>query len=209
MASAGTERKIFVSKRDKGIRDKADFLDRLRGNPAFGRLVRFLGSDSQRLSRFEEFCWREHCASVRNELTGAAAKRALSRLLRLRQSLGNCAWLNQSVLTSLDQLQDELDKLARGAKRGRREDHIAQIFREASEVFVLGGLDLRDRRLPSRDSVDEAPVGVFAIVFGRTISVESFARMRQRERARSRQASAERQTPSGRNPPTTRKSPRK
>jgi hypothetical protein len=196
-----------VSKRDEGIRGRADFLDRLRRNPVFGRLVRFF--DSERLSRFEELCWRARCASLRNELTGAPAKRALSHLLRLRQSLGNCAWLKQSVVTSLEQLQDELDKLARRVKRGRREDHTAQVFRDAAEVFVCGGLDLRERRLPSRDSVDKALAGVFAVVFGRTISVESFVRMRQRERARLMQASVETRTPSGRKVPTASKSTRK
>ena len=152
-----------MSKREEGIRGRADFLDRLRRNLAFGRLVRFF--DSGRLSRFEELCWLAHCASLRNELTGAPAKRALSHLLRLRQSLGNCAWLKQSVVTSLEQLQDELEKLARRVKRGRREDHTAQVFRDAAEVFVCGGLDLRERRLPSRDSVDEALAGVFAVVY--------------------------------------------
>jgi len=112
-------------------------------------------------------------------------------------------------VTSLDQLQDELNKLARRAKRGRREDDIAQIFREASQVFVFGGLDFKDRRLPSRDSIDEALAGVFAVVFARTISVNSFARMRKRERARSRQTSVETQAPPGRKRPTVRKPNRK
>jgi hypothetical protein len=190
------EKSFEVSKRAEGSQWRADFLDRLRSNPAFGRLVGFPGFDSVRRSRFEEFCWRLYGASLRRELSGARAKRALSGLLRLRQLLGDCAWLKQSVGTSLDELQTELEKLARRSRRGRREDQTAQVFREGAEGFVRGGLTLRERRLPSRDSVDEALAGVFAVVFGRTISVQSFARMRQRERAKSRQVSVETQTPS-------------
>jgi len=197
--------KIFeVSETDEGSQRRADFLCWLRSNPAFRRIVGFPHFDSARQPKFEEFCWRSHCESLRRELTGAPAKRALSGLLRLRQLLGECAWLEQSVVTSLDELQNELEKLARRSKRGRREDRTARLFRRVVEVFVRGGLTLRERGLPSRDLVDQALLGVFAVVFGRTISVESFARMRQRERAKSVEA----QTSSENKSRTVRKSTR-
>lgn len=94
------------------------FIQALRTNPGYTRLICRPDSDPGRRQRFEEFCWRSHCAAFRNELKGAKARRALRYLKSLRTAIGNPSWIPHTIVESLDRLQRDLGTWLQKADEG-------------------------------------------------------------------------------------------
>ena len=66
---------VFNMKRSKSslaveemqVAARAHFIQKLQTNRGYKRLAEIRGVNSHRLSLFEEFCWRNHCAEAERE----------------------------------------------------------------------------------------------------------------------------------------------
>jgi len=165
---------------------KADFLRRLRSNPGYQRLLPVFSVDADRLTRFEEFCWRHFSKAARDEFKGRPARRALSQLKKLQAAIDNPPWLPDSVAKSLKDLGSELEKLASRTNRGRPRDATARGFLRNAILFIPRARNLQSKtnRLISQEEIDEALNQIFPVVLRRTISRASFTRMRLRYKIR-------------------------
>ncbi len=161
---------------------REQFLKKCRTNSGYIRFTRIAGFDAERRDRFEESCWRHHCAALRNELKGARAKRALAHLTMFRSALGDQSWLPDQVVSSFDSLQDELRLLASKGRRGHPKDTIGRALRRNMAKFVPAVQ--RTARSLSREEFDEILGDLLGVICGRKVSAASIKRMRARERVR-------------------------
>ena len=167
-----------------GNRSRSLFIQKLRANRGYIRLICRLDSDPGRRERFEEFCWRSHCAALRNEFKGAKAKRALRHLESLRIAIGNPSWLPREIVESLDSLQRELRNLTAKGHQGRPADVVGTWFRRDMHHFVPARFAPKTVLSISREEVDDILADVWPVICGRTVSETSITRMRMRDRAR-------------------------
>ncbi len=162
---------------------KAQLIQKLQASRGYKRLAKIRGVNSHRLSLFEEFCWRNHCAAAEREMRGVRAKRALTKLERFISSIGNVSWLSDTYVGSLDELKRHLERLALKAKRGRPADPTGKQLREYLEKFVPFSVPFkRTRRAASQEDLNEIFTDICAVVLGRRVTASSFSRMRRRDR---------------------------
>lgn len=161
---------------------RENFLGKLRSNKGYKRIAPILSVDADRLSRFEEACWRYYRAAAKHEFRGGRAKRALSHLNRLRGELGDPYWLEDSAAEGLEVLGRKLERLASGTKRGRPMNTPAISFFETMPRFIPWARAFKSKknRSISQDEIDDVLSEIFQVVFGRRIAKESFTRMRLR-----------------------------
>jgi hypothetical protein len=163
---------------------KADFLRRLRANPGYKRLARIRKYNPKSLSLLEESCWLQHCSAVWHEMRGARARAALKKLDRLVAFIGDAFWHQENVVQSLDDIRRSFARLESKAKRGRPSDPVARAFRRNMQTFIPPASAFQmSRRAVSQTESDEILAEISAVVLGRHILVESFTRMRKRDRA--------------------------
>jgi hypothetical protein len=168
--------------------NRALFLRKLRVNHGYVLLTGAPDFDSHRRARFEQACWRFHCAALRNRLKGAGAKRALKYMTELRGALGDLSWAPGRIAESLDELERELEYLASKVNRGRPTDIVGKWFRQVMHHFVpLARWSQRTARSLSQEEIDEGLAELSGTVFGRIISGTSFTRMRKREMSASKE----------------------
>jgi len=176
-------RAVMVEKSPNSAKDQ--FLQKLRANSGYIRLTRIPGFDTGRRQRFEESCWRHHCAALRHEFKGARAKRALERLSAFRVALGDPSWIPEEAVSSLDSIQGELQHLAIRGRRGRPKDIVARALRRNIHIFVPPATLFQNTdRSVSREEIDEILGELLEAVCGRKVSAASITRMRMRERSR-------------------------
>jgi hypothetical protein len=146
------------------------------------------------VGRFEllkDACWNFRCEETRTQMRGARAGRALSLLGRLKKELGDPTWLSENEAVALDTLLEKLQSLAKSKTKGRRRDALGQIFRRNMDVFLSRAvLTKQGCRALSRQEADEVLAGLSAVALDRTVSSESYRRMRNRERAVEKNESA-------------------
>jgi hypothetical protein len=139
------------------------------------------------LGRFEllkDACWNFRCEETRTQMRGARAGRALSLLGRLKKELGDPTWLSENEAAALDTLLEKLQSLAERRTKGRRRDNLGQTFRRNMGVFLYPAvLTKQGCRALSQQEADEVLAGLSAVALDRTVSLESYRRMRDRERA--------------------------
>jgi hypothetical protein len=186
-----------------GNGSRAIFIQKLRANRGYIRLICRQDSDPGRRERFEEFCWRSHCAALRSELKGAKAKRALRHLESLRIAIGNPSWLPQEIVESLDSLQRDLRSLAAKGRQGRPADVVGTWFRRDMHHFVPARFSRKTVLSISREEIDDILADVLPVICGRTVSEMSITRMRMRDRALNRNSDLKRR----RRPRTKRSAP--
>jgi hypothetical protein len=146
------------------------------------------------VGRFEllkDACWNFRCEETRTQMRGARAGRALSLLGRLKKELGDPTWLSENEAVALDTLLEKLQSLAKIRTKGRRRDNLGQTFRRNMGVFLYPAvLTKQGCRALSRQEADEVLAGLSAVALDRTVSLESYRRMRDRERAIEKNESA-------------------
>jgi hypothetical protein len=139
------------------------------------------------LRRFEllkDACWSFRCEETRTQMRGARAGRALSLLGRLKKELGDPTWLSENEAAALDTLLEKLQSLAKRRTKGRRRDNLGQTFRRNMDIFLYPAvLTKQGCRALSRQEADEVLAGLSAVALDRTVSLGSYRRMRDRERA--------------------------
>jgi hypothetical protein len=182
---------VFNMKRSKSslavkemqVAAKAQLIQKLQASRGYKRLAKIRGVNSHRLSLFEEFCWRNHCAAAEREMRGVRAKRALTKLERFISSIGDVSWLLDTYIGSLDALKRHLERLALKAKHGRPADPIGRLLRRNMHTFVpFSGSFERTRRAASQEDIDEILADICGVVLGRQVAASSFNRMRRRDR---------------------------
>jgi hypothetical protein len=172
----------------RGDQSRALFIQKLRSNPGYIRLICRPDSDPGRRERFEEFCWRAHRTALRNELKGRRAKRALEHLQALRTTIGDPCWVPPEIVESLDELERDLKDLASKIKRGRPTDIVGTWFRQVIHHFAPARSSRKTALSIPWEEIDEILAEVLSTVLARTISATSVTRMRMRDRARSKQS---------------------
>lgn len=175
------------SMQEEITRAKLDFHDKFQKTIAYQMLSPMNRYQQGRLERLEEACWRFRSAAARKELMGARAERILVHLERLGEELREAIWLPEHVPPALDTLRDSLEFLASRKRQGRPRDSLGQTFRRNMWIFFSPGVLLKDGwRSLSRLEIDEVLNDLFTVAIGRTLSFESFVRMRKREQAEER-----------------------
>ena len=165
-------------------RAKLAFHEKFQGTLAYQMLSPMSRFQRGRLELLEEACWQFRCAAARKELMGSKAERTLVQLRRLEEELREATWLPEHVPAALDSLKDSLQFLASRKRQGRPRDSLGQTFRRNMWIFFSPGVLLKDGwRSLSRLEIDEVLNDLFTVAIGRTLSFESFVRMRKREQA--------------------------
>ena len=165
-------------------RAKLAFHEKFQHTLAYQMLRPMSAYQPGRLELLEEACWRFRCAVARKDLKGAGAERALSLLGRLRAELREPIWLPEHVPAALDDLNDSLQRLASKKRQGRPRDSLGQTFRRNMRTFFRYGVLLKNGwRSLSQPESDEILNDLFKVAIGRTLSIESYVRMRRREQA--------------------------
>lgn len=165
-------------------RVKLAFHEKFQHTLAYQMLSPMSAYQPERLERLEEACWRFRCAVARKDLRGAGAKRALSLLGSLKEELREAIWLPEHVPVALDTLNESLQLLASKKRQGRPRDNLGQTFRRNMRIFFRHGVLLKDAyRSLSQQEIDEILNDLFKVSIGRTLSLDSYVRMRKREQA--------------------------
>ena len=170
---------------DEMTRARLAFHEKFQHTLAYQMLSPMSRYQQGRLERLEEACWRFRCAVARKELKGTRAERALVLLGRLKEELQEAIWLPEHVPAALDKLQDDLQLLASKRREGRPRDSLGQTFRRNMWIFFSPGVLLKDGcRSLSPPETDEILNDLFKVAIGRTLSLDSYIRMRKREQAK-------------------------
>ena len=166
--------------REEMTRAKLAFHEKFQGTLAYQMLSPMSRFQRGRLELLEEACWRFRSAAARKELMGVRAERILVHLGRLEEELQEAIWLPEHIPAALDTLRDSLEFLASRKRQGRPRDSLGQTFRRNMWIFFSPGVLLKDGwRSLSRPEIDEILNDLFTIAIGRTLSFESFVRMRR------------------------------
>lgn len=124
---------------------------------------------------------------ARKDLKSARAERALALLARFKEELGEAIWLPEHIPVAIDTLQDSLQLWASKKRQGRPRDNLGQTFRRNMGIFFRLGVLLKDGwRSLSQTELDEILNDLFKVAMGRTLSLDSYVRMRKREQAKER-----------------------
>jgi hypothetical protein len=165
-------------------RVKLVFHEKFQSTLAYQMLSPMSAYQPGRLELLEEACWRFRCAATRKELMGSKAERILVHLRRLEEELREATWLPEHVPGALDTLDDSLRLLASRKRQGRPRDNLGQTFRRNMRIFFRLGVLLKDGwRSLSQQELDEILNDLFKVAIGRTLSLNSYVRMRKREQA--------------------------
>lgn len=165
-------------------RVKLAFHEKFQSTLAYQLLSPMCRFQRGRLELLEEACWRFRCATARKELMGSRAERILVHLRRLEEELREATWLPEHVPAALDSLNDSLQFLASRKRQGRPRDNLGQTFRRNMRIFFRLGVLLKDGwRSLSQPELDEILNDLFTVAIGRTLSLDSYVRMRKREQA--------------------------
>lgn len=174
----------YVSILEKHRQARAEFHEQFEKTLAYRLLAPMAEYNASRLKRLEEICWEFRRSEARGELKGAPALRALGTLSLLREQTRELIWLTENEMKAIDHVAESLINAASTSKKGRRRDSLGQTFRRIMGIFFLPALPTKDGcRALSREEKDEILCDLFKLTMGRTVSFESFVRMRKRERA--------------------------
>lgn len=178
---------VYEDRSVQGNREltKSAFRNRFRATRAYRILSPVAVYQPGRLERLEEACWRFRCAAARKELKSPAARRAFTSLLRLKRILGDPGWLAEPVSDALNRLQGELEFLVSRRRRGRPKDSLGKAFRRTMRVFLQSPVILPECgcRSLSQSEIDELLNELFMVALGRALSLDSYVRMRKRDKA--------------------------
>jgi len=172
------------SMQEEITRAKLAFHEKFQDTLAYQMLSPMSAYQPGRLERLEEACWSFRCGVARQDLRGAGAERALSLLGSLKEELRGAIWLPEHVPVALDTLNDSLQLLASKKRQGRPRDNLGQTFRRNMRIFFRHAVLLKDGwRSLSQAEIDEILNDLFKVAIGRTLSLDSYVRMRKREQA--------------------------
>jgi hypothetical protein len=177
------------SMQEKMTRVKLAFHEKFQSTLAYQKLSPMSAYQPRRLELLEEACWRFRCAAARKELMGSKAERILVNLRRLEEELREATWLPEHVPAALDSLNDSLQFLASRKRQGRPRDNLGQTFRRNMTIFFrFGVLDKDGWRSLSQTELDAILNDLFKVAIGRSLSLDSYVRMRKREQAQEKRS---------------------
>ncbi len=168
---------------------RAVFHEKFQNTRAYVLLTPIEKYQPGRLERLERACWLWRCAATRKALRGPQAKRALSLLARHKWCLREPSWLPEGLPAGLDKLQSDLTILASLGGKDRPRDTLGRSFRRNTGIFFTHGALIGGKyREFTQAEIDELLSELFFLATGRVLSLESYVRMRKRDKAEETQS---------------------